>query len=75
MSEKDNVITDKLFRLASNDLLDAAIEEILNRLFTNGAGETAQRLVLELENGCNGGGWCRDAVRDQIRDAFQMESV
>ncbi len=61
--------------LASIDLLDATIEEILNRLFTNGAGETAQRLVLKLENGRDGGGWCRDAVRDQLRDALQSESV
>ena len=66
---------ERVSRSVSSDLLDAAIEEILNRLFTNGAGETAQRLVLELENGRNGGGWCRNAVRDQIRDALQSESV
>ncbi len=75
MSKTKTVETEKLFRLASKTLLDATIEEILNRLFTNGAGETAQRLVLELENGRNGGGWCRNAVRDQIRDALLSESV
>lgn len=49
------------------------IEEVLNHLFTNGAGETADRLVLELENGRDGGGWCRGAVRDQICDALQLK--
>lgn len=41
-------------------------EKIANYLFTNGAGEKAQRLVLELEDGSNGGGWCREAVKTVI---------
>lgn len=41
-------------------------DEIVNYMFTNGAGEKAQRLVLELEDGSNGGGWCREAVTAAI---------
>jgi hypothetical protein len=61
--------------IAPNNSLNAAIEEIVNRLFENGSGEKARRLVLELENGRDGGGWCKDAVRDQIRDVLQLESA
>jgi len=74
MNETKNLEGD-VSPLTSIDLLDAAIEEILNRLFSNGAGETAKRLVLKLENGRDGGGWCRNAVRDQIRDVLQQKSV
>jgi len=41
-------------------------EIIAERLFTNGAGHKAQRLVLEMENGSDGGGWCKKTVIDQI---------
>lgn len=35
-------------------------------LFTNGAGEHARRLVLELEDGRNGGGWGELPAADRI---------
>ncbi len=37
-------------------------EIITESLFTNGAGQKAKRLVLELENGKDGGGLCKEAV-------------
>jgi hypothetical protein len=65
----------KLSPLRSNDSLDAAVNEIVERLFTNGAKETARRLVLELENGRNGGGWGKEPVRDLILDVLKKRSV
>ncbi len=41
-------------------------EEIVEELFKNGAGQKAKRLVLELENGKDGGGWGKRAVSDVI---------
>jgi len=46
---------------------------IANRLFTNGMGEEAHRLVLELTGKRDGGGWCKQAVVDQIEDALQAQ--
>ena len=41
---------------------------IADRLFTNGGGEKAQRLVLTVDwpSQRNLGGWCKGAVVDQI---------
>lgn len=54
----------------SNDLLDAIIHKLAKRiaedLFHSGAGGTAKRLVLEMEDGKNAGGWCKAAVIDRI---------
>lgn len=52
--------------MPSTDTRDLA-KEIAADLFTNGLGQHARRLVLELENGHNGGGWCERAVVDRIR--------
>lgn len=41
-------------------------EEIAGDLFTNGAGNEAQRLVLELPDKSSGDGWCKQAVVDVI---------
>jgi hypothetical protein len=41
-------------------------EEIARRLFTNGADQKAQRLVLEMPNGGNGGGWSEKPMADYI---------
>lgn len=41
-------------------------EAIAKRLFTNGAEQVAERLVLELPGGRDGGGWCQKAAEDQI---------
>ena len=40
--------------------------QIAARLFVNGAGQKAQRLVLELADGRDGGGWSEPAVVDQV---------
>lgn len=45
---------------------EALAAKIVERLFTNDAGEQAERLVLELPGGKNGGGWARDPAADQV---------
>lgn len=40
---------------------------IADDLFTNGNNEHGSRLVLELPDGRDGGGWCESAVRDHIK--------
>lgn len=42
-------------------------EKIADYLFTNGAKQQAQRLVLEMEGGVTSGGWGREPVRDAIQ--------
>lgn len=56
--------------------LRALAERIARDLFTNGGGERAQRFVLELPDGRNGGGWIEAAAADRIEDALarHMES-
>jgi hypothetical protein len=49
--------------------------EIAKSLFTNGAGKRAHRLVLEMSNGSNGGGWIESSVARVIEehlDAIQQ---
>ena len=46
-------------------------EEIANILFCNGMGQVASRLVLELPDGEDGGGWCKKAVVEVIDNALQ----
>ncbi len=50
-------------------------KKIADALFTNGAGETAKRLVLELEEKRTGGGWCRSAVIDSIEEVLLKNGV
>lgn len=45
-------------------------QTVVDRLFTNGMGQQARRLVLELDIVHDGGGWCREAVRDQVLAAL-----
>ncbi len=40
--------------------------KIADDLFQNGIGVKANRLVLELEDGSNGGGWSKKAAIDRI---------
>lgn len=47
---------------------DSLAKQIAEQLFTNGAGEKAQRLVLELPGKRDGGGWCQKAVEDQVAE-------
>jgi hypothetical protein len=41
-------------------------EKIADSLLVNGAAEKAQRLVLELKPGSDGGGLCRQAIVDRV---------
>jgi hypothetical protein len=43
---------------------------ITDKLFINGFGEVANRLVMESDNGKDIGGWCRLAVEDQIKEVL-----
>lgn len=50
--------------------------QIADRLFTNGAGDEASRLVMyrEVASGdkkCDLGGWCREAVIDQVSEVLR----
>ena len=46
-------------------------DQIVTLLFTNAAGQEAKRLVLELEDGRDGGGWGKEPVRDLIIDTLK----
>ena len=46
-------------------------KSIARTLFTNGQGKHAQRLVLEIPGVKDGGGWCEQAVVDQILKALE----
>lgn len=48
---------------------------ICDRLFTNGAGEKADRLVLELPGKRDGGGWSRGPAWDQIVTILVAEGL
>lgn len=48
-------------------------ERIADLLFFNGVGEEADRLVLMTLEGRNLGGWCRQAVIDQVVAALNEE--
>lgn len=45
--------------------------EIADDLFRNGGGQVAERLVLELPDGREGGGWCHSAAIDRIATILQ----
>ena len=46
-------------------------DKITNHLFTNGAGHKAKRLVFEMEDGSNGGGWGREPARTAIQHEIE----
>lgn len=63
---------DKIDKMLANRWEEMKLsEKIANELFINGSGEEAQRLVLELLGGGNGGGLCKQAVIDLIEKAVQ----
>lgn len=55
----------------ASELANKIADDIVAALFTNGAKQKARRLVLELENGHNGGGWSRRPARDHIADVIE----
>ena len=46
--------------------IEKLADEIVKALFINGAGQEAKRLVLELPNGKDGGGWSQAGARGAI---------
>ena len=48
-------------------------EWIVSDLFTNGVGQKAKRLVLELEDGRDGGGWGRGPAKDRIETILRSQ--
>ena len=46
--------------------IEKLADEIVKALFINGAGKEAKRLVLELPNGKDGGGWSQAGARGAI---------
>jgi len=42
------------------------IKKLVDDLFTNGAGQKAERLVLVGSMGDSLGGWCKEAIIDRI---------
>lgn len=53
------------------------IEQIVDDLFVNGAGDRADRLVLTVDGppSCDLGGWCRGALRDRLVAALQARET
>ena len=51
--------------------IDKIAQEIADDLFTNGFGEKASRLVLELADGRDGGGWGKKPAIDRIKDILK----
>ena len=47
---------------------------IADMLLANGAGDKGKRLVIELPDGRDGGGWCRDAIIGQVLHAVADEN-
>lgn len=48
-------------------MTDDIAKRIAERIFTDGRGASAARLVLDYKDTMGGTGWCREAVADQIR--------
>lgn len=47
--------------------------KISDGLFHDGLGRRAKRLVLELEDGRDGGGWCQSAAMDYIASILVLD--
>ena len=48
------------------------IRSAVDGLFRNGFGEEASRLVLTSADGRDLGGWCKQAIVDQLESAFRL---
>lgn len=55
----------------SNPVVPEPARLIAERLFTNGQNERAARLVLELADTTNGGGWSINAAYDQVKKVLE----
>jgi hypothetical protein len=61
------MVQEKTTQTTKRDLADMIVE----RLFRDGFGNEANRLVLEP----HGSGWCRDAARDEIAKILEAEGA
>lgn len=61
--------------MTNQPVIERLAQRIALRLFTNGAKQHAKRLVLELQGGKDGGGWCEMAVRDQVAAELNAAGV
>lgn len=52
--------------------IEKLADEIVKALFINGAGEEAKRLVLELPDGRDGGGWSQDGAHGAISAQLRL---
>ena len=52
--------------MTNTDDYKQVAESIVDDLMTNGNGDKADRLVLELPDGRDGGGWSRSAAIDRV---------
>jgi len=57
-----------MLALGEKELLD-----LVEDLFHNGLGEEARTLALVAEDGRNLGGWSKEALKQHVRKAFNME--
>lgn len=55
----------------SNGQANEIAQAIADRLFINGNGDHAERLILSGTNGRDLGGWCQQAVVDVIVDELK----
>lgn len=53
---------------------DKLAKKITEQLFTSGAGQKAQRLVLEMPGGGDGGGWCEGAAEECVRSVIDSNT-
>jgi hypothetical protein len=53
--------------------IESLAEQITDRLMTNGNGDKATRLVLELPGGRDGGGLCRRSVTREVLETLETE--
>ena len=61
--------TDKnVVPLLTNKAIKTISRDIVDILFINGFNESANRLILELDDKRNGGGWCKEAATKRIEE-------
>ena len=53
----------------------ALADAIVKALFSNGSGDTARRLVIELADGSDGGGWSREGAFWAIMGVLDAETL
>ena len=59
-------MSDRMSKQLAQRLAEVVAAQIADRLFVNGDGKKAQRLMLISPNGKDLGGWCKQAAIDQI---------